>query len=67
MHAVQGFSTATADARVRVALTPRWALTAQYVFYRYDFSQVIDLAAGLEPAVKRNTLRVGVNVWWPLR
>ena len=65
--AVQTFSTVTADARVRVALTPRWALTAQYVFYDYDFSAVLDLAAGLEPTVKRNTLRVGVNMWWPLR
>lgn len=65
--AVQTFSTVTADARLRVALTPRWALTAQYVFYHYDFSEVLDLAAGLEPTVKRNTLRVGVNVWWPLR
>lgn len=65
--AVQTFSTATAEARLRVALTTHWALMAQYVFYQYDFTKVIDLAAGLEPRVKRNTLRVGVNVWWPLR
>ncbi len=65
--AVQNFSTATVDARVRVALTPRWALTGQYVFYRYDFTDVLGLAVGLEPVVKRNTLRVGVNMWWPLR
>ena len=65
--AVQSFSTATADARLRVALNARWAATAQYVFYHYDFSDVLDLAVGLSPTVKRNTFRVGVNVWWPVR
>ncbi len=65
--AVQTFSTATVDTRLRVALNERWAFTAQYVFYHYDFSNVLDLVAGLEPTVKRNTLRIGVNVWWPLR
>ncbi|MEP7118853.1 MAG: hypothetical protein ABI880_14785, partial [Acidobacteriota bacterium] len=65
--AVQSFSTATADARLRVALNARWAATAQYVFYHYDFSDVLDLAVGLSPTVKRNTLRVGVSVWWPVR
>ena len=65
--AVQNFSTTTADARLRVALSSRWAFTAQYVFYRYDFTEVLELAAGLSPLVKRNTLRFGVNLWWPLR
>ncbi|MEZ5420645.1 MAG: hypothetical protein R2708_25335 [Vicinamibacterales bacterium] len=65
--AVQTFSTLTADARLRVALNSRWAITGQYVFYHYDFSKVLDLAAGLEPTIKRNTLRIGVSVWWPLR
>ena len=65
--AVQTFSTTTADARLRVALTSRWAFTAQYVFYHYDFSDVLDLVVGLSPTVKRNTLRFGVNVWWPVR
>ena len=64
--AVKTFSTATADARLRVALNARWAATAQYVFYHYDFSDVLDLAVGLSPTVKRNTLRVGVSVWWPV-
>lgn len=65
--AVQTFSTATAEARLRVALTPHWALTSQYVFYRYDFTDVLSLAAGLEPRISRHTFRLGVNVWWPLR
>lgn len=64
--AVQTFTTASADVRLRLALTPHWALNTQYVFYHYDFSKVLDLAVGIQPTVKRNTLRVGLSVWWPL-
>ena len=60
------FSTATANARLRVALNPRWAFVAEYLFYHYDFTKVLPLAAGLEPRVKRNTLRVGVTMWLPV-
>ena len=60
------FSTATANARLRVALNPRWAFVAEYLFYHYDFTKVLPLAAGLEPQVKRNTLRVGVTMWLPV-
>ena len=60
------FSTATANARVRVALTPRWALVSEYLFYYYDFTRVVTLAGGLEPRVKRNTVRLGITMWLPL-
>ena len=60
------FSTATANARLRVALNPRWAFVSEYLFYYYDFTKVLPLAAGLEPRVKRNTLRVGVTMWLPV-
>lgn len=60
------FSTTTANARVRVALTPRWAFISEYVFYYYDFSRVLPLAAGLDPRVKRNTLRAGITLWLPV-
>lgn len=61
------FTTTTANARLRVALSPRWALTTEYVFYHYDFSRVLQLSAGLDPKVKRNTVRAGVDMWFPVR
>lgn len=60
------FSTTTANARLRVALNPRWAFSAEYLFYHYDFSKVLPLAAGLDPQVKRNTLRAGITLWLPV-
>ncbi len=64
---VTTFSTTTANARMRVALSARWAITAEYFFYRYDFSKVLPLSVGLDPRVKRNTLRGGLNLWLPVR
>lgn len=60
------FSTTTANARLRVALTPRWAFISEYFFYHYDFSNVLPLAAGLDPRVKRNTIRAGLTLWLPV-
>jgi len=60
------FSTATANARLRVALNPRWAFVSEYLFYYYDFTRVLALAGGLDPHVKRSTLRLGVTVWLPV-
>lgn len=60
------FSTVTANARVRVALTRRWAFISEYFFYHYDFSKVLPLAAGLDPKVKRNTIRAGITFWLPV-
>lgn len=64
---VVNFSTTTLNARLRFALAPRWALTTEYVFYHYDFSRVLPLSGGLDPRVKRNTLRAGVDMWLPIR
>ena len=60
------FSTATANARLRVALTPRWAFVSEYLFYYYDFTKVLTLAGGLEPQVKRSTVRLGLTMWLPV-
>lgn len=65
---VIAFSTTTADARLRVALSTRWAFTAEYLFYHYDFSQVLTtFVSGLDPRVKRNVVRGGINLWLPVR
>lgn len=61
------FTTATAEFRVRVALNAHWAFSGEYIFYRYDFTDVLPLTSGLDPRVKRNTLRAGVSVWLPVR
>jgi hypothetical protein len=60
------FSTTTANARVRVALSSRWAFTSEYLFYFYDFSTITQLAPGLSPRVKRNSVRAGLALWLPL-
>lgn len=60
------FSTATANLRLRTAVNPRWAFVAEYIYYYYDFSRVLPIAAGLTPRVKRNTLRVGMTLWTPV-
>lgn len=64
---VVNFSTTTLNARLRFALAPRWALTTEYVFYHYDFSRVLPLSGGLDPRFKRNTVRAGVDMWFPVR
>jgi hypothetical protein len=60
------FSTTSLNARVRVALSSRWALTSEYLFYRYDFSKIPDLLPGLDPRVKRNSVRAGLSLWLPV-
>ncbi len=63
---VVNFSTTTVNARVRVALTARWAVVSEYFFYHYDFSKVLPLAVGLDPRFKRNTFRAGLTLWLPI-
>lgn len=64
--ALSTFSTTTATARVRVALSSRWAFTSEYLFYSYDFGQIPQLVPGLSPLVKRNSVRAGLALWVPL-
>ena len=60
------FSTTSVNARVRVALSPRWAITSEYLFYHYDFSKIPDLLPGLNPRIRRNSLRAGLSMWLPV-
>jgi hypothetical protein len=64
--AVSTFSTTSANARIRIALSSRWAFTSEYLFYFYDFSQIAQLAPGLIPRVERNNVRAGLALWLPL-
>ncbi|NOT25662.1 MAG: hypothetical protein HOP16_06115 [Acidobacteria bacterium] len=63
--AITTFSTTSVNARVRFALSSRWAVTSEYLFYHYDFSKIPDLLPGLNPRVQRNSVRAGVSLWLP--
>jgi hypothetical protein len=61
----RGFTTYTADMRARVAMSGAWALSFEYLYYYYDFSQTL-APIGFPPRMSRNTGRVGVTWWLPL-
>jgi hypothetical protein len=64
----QRFTTNTAGARVRFALSRNWALTAEYFHYSYDYTDTPALAllSGIPQSFTRNSLRGGLAVWLPL-
>jgi hypothetical protein len=64
--AENAFSTTTATGRVRYALSSQWAITGEYVFYAYDFTRTLGLAARIAPRVKRNSVRGGLTLWLPI-
>ena len=61
----QNFTTYNANARLRIGVSRRVAMTTDYIYYFYDFSKTIRLAPGLSPKFKRNIFRVGLSVWVP--
>jgi hypothetical protein len=62
------FVTSAAGASLRHALSRNWALTAQYFYYAYDFTNAPGLPALIAVPDKfaRNSLRGGVSVFLPL-
>jgi hypothetical protein len=61
------FTTYTGTAKLRYGLTRSVALTTEYLYYFYDFSSLGQLAPGLVPRVRRNSIRAGVSFWTPLK
>jgi hypothetical protein len=61
------FTTYTADARLRFAMSRAWAAYVEYVFYYYEFNQSMVLPVGLPPGLTRNTVRSGLTLWLPVR
>ncbi len=59
----QGFTTYTASVRTRFALTSKWATYVEYLYYYYDFSSQVMLAANVPLRVSRNGVHVGL-MWW---
>ena len=62
------FVTSTAGARIRHALSRNWALTAQYFYYSYDFTNAPGLPAliAVPERFSRNSVRAGVSVFVPI-
>jgi len=60
------YSTYTASASVRFALS-RWvSFDTQYFYYRYGFANSVDLPFGFARNMNRNGLRIGLNGWLPI-
>jgi hypothetical protein len=59
-------SSYTADAKLRLALTSRLAMYAQYLFYKYGAGAAIVLPAGVPPSLDRNSVRIGLTWWLPV-
>ena len=62
------FVTSAAGATLRHALSRNWALTAQYFYYSYDFTNAPGLPAliAVPQRFSRNSLRGGVSVFLPI-
>jgi hypothetical protein len=58
--------TITWSSQARWGFSRKFAVTAAYDYYKYEFSSVGDLPAGFPPGSSRNTIRVGVTIWLPL-
>jgi len=63
------FVTTVAGASVRHALSRHWALTGQYFYYSYDFTEAPGFPAliAVPERFSRNSLRGGVSVFLPIR
>jgi hypothetical protein len=64
----QQFVIRTAGAQVRHALSRNWALTAQYFYFSFDFTDAPGLPTviGVPTRFARNSLRAGVSVFLPI-
>ena len=62
------FTNMAAGARLRYALSRRWALTAQYFRYTYDFtnSPGVPFLIGVPERFARHSLSGGVLVFLPI-
>jgi hypothetical protein len=62
----RAYDTAAATARVRMAITRGLAAQAEYVSYRYVFSDAVTLPTGTAVRGDRQVFRVGLTTWLPL-
>ena len=61
-----GYTMYSASASARYAITQYAALSAQYIYYSYDFPSGFELPPGMPPRLSRHRLQAGAVVWVPL-
>jgi len=61
------FTTYTADVRLRVALSRACALYLEGLFYEYSFDPSLVVVPGMPDHLKRNSVRVGIDLWHSAR
>ena len=61
------FNTYVGNIRVRFALSKTWATYGEYLYYLYDFAERLDLPPGMSPHMRRNSARVGLTLWVPVK
>jgi hypothetical protein len=62
----RAYDTSASTARMRVALSRGLAAQAEYVHYRYLFSDAVTLPTGTPGRGNRHVFRVGLTTWLPL-
>jgi hypothetical protein len=60
------YSSSTAGADVRVAMSRTLSFFAQYAYYRYGFDTGVQVPFGLPPQLDRQSIRIGISGWLPL-
>jgi hypothetical protein len=61
------YTTYTANARYRLNLNQTWATYAEYLYYFYDFNQGTLVSQRVSPQLTRNSVRVGLTLWFGSR
>lgn len=61
------FTTARADARVRVALSRQWAAFVEALFYDYNFDPRLVIVPGMPHHFTRTGVRTGITMWLRVR
>jgi opacity protein-like surface antigen len=60
------YTAGMADVGVRIAMTRLLAVSAHYGYHRYKFNHTGTLPAGLRPELRRQSVRVSLDLWAPL-
>jgi hypothetical protein len=60
------FRTWNASARVRMAVSPMWAVYAQYLYSYQDLGSAVIVPTGVPSKANRQSLGVGITLWVPL-
>jgi hypothetical protein len=65
-HVDNGYSSASASAGLKYALSRKLAVYGRYVYYRYHFDSAVALDPRFVPALDRQGVRVGLTASFPI-